>query len=236
MPPSSESSPSSTIVGDVPARDETRRRKDAQRDRQVERRSGLADVGRAEVDGDAVRRELEAGVADRAADAVAALPHAGVRQADHPKAGQAERHVHFDLDRTGLDAEHRGGAHAREHASTRCKAVRTARITGSRCKPGGALRDLPLARWADLAGIAIAPATARVGIPGVATSRSGSSTGCATAKPESSAVAGRDVIAVQPFQLLILATVVLNSRAIDESVSPRLTRYISVCGRLTSGR
>ena len=49
----------------------------------------LADVGGREVDGDAVRREFEAGVADGAADAVAALAIARVRQSDHRERRQA---------------------------------------------------------------------------------------------------------------------------------------------------
>ena len=69
------------------------RRQDAERNRQVERRAGLAHVGGREVDRDAMRRELEAGVADRAAHAVAALAHARVRQPDHRKrrAGRTRR-------------------------------------------------------------------------------------------------------------------------------------------------
>ena len=69
----------------------------------------------------AVRRELEAGVADGAPHAVAALAHARVRQADHRERREAERHVHFDVDRTGLDAEDGGRPQAGEHAGRRCK-------------------------------------------------------------------------------------------------------------------
>ena len=87
--------------------DDALRREDAERDRQIERRAGLADVGRRQVDGDAVRRKLEAGVADRAAHAIAALAHAGVGQADHRERRQAERHVHLHMDRAGFDAEER---------------------------------------------------------------------------------------------------------------------------------
>ena len=124
----------------VAALDDALRGEDAERDRQVERRAGLAHVGRRQVDRDAVRRKLEAGVADRAPDAVAALAHAGVRQADHREDRQAERHVDFDVDGAGLDAEDGGGAKAREHAQCRVQgrgAVARAcfRTTYARCEP-----------------------------------------------------------------------------------------------------
>ena len=66
--------------------------------------------------------KLEAGVADRGCDTVAALADAGVRQADHRERRQAERHVDFDVDRAGLDAEDRGRPQAGEHASARLQA------------------------------------------------------------------------------------------------------------------
>ena len=49
-------------------------------------------------------REVEAGIADGRAHAVAALAHAGVGQADHGEDRQAERDVDFDRHREGLDA------------------------------------------------------------------------------------------------------------------------------------
>jgi hypothetical protein len=59
-----------------------RGREDAQRDRQIEGRAFLADVGRGEIDGDAVVGEGEAGVADGRPHTLAAFPHRGVGQAD----------------------------------------------------------------------------------------------------------------------------------------------------------
>ena len=53
-------------------------------------RAFLADVGRREVDGDSMRRKLEAGIANRAADAIAALADAGVGEADHVEGRQSE--------------------------------------------------------------------------------------------------------------------------------------------------
>ena len=64
-------------------------------------------------------------------DAVAALAHAGIRQADHREDGQAERDVDFDVNRAGVDAEDRGGPQAREHGADRCKRRRRA---GSRVR------------------------------------------------------------------------------------------------------
>ena len=87
----------------------------AERDGQIERRSGLADVGRREIHRDAVGRELEAGIPDRASHAVAALADARVRQSHHLKCGQAKRDIHLHLDETGLDPEYRGGPHAGKH-------------------------------------------------------------------------------------------------------------------------
>jgi hypothetical protein len=60
-------------------------------------------------------REVEPGVANRTADAIAALAHARIGQADHRQARQPERDVDFDDDGGGVDAEDGGGAHAREH-------------------------------------------------------------------------------------------------------------------------
>ena len=97
--PSSDSSPSTSMSATDRRVDDALRGQDAERNRQVERCTGLAHVGRRQVHGDAVRRELEAGVPDRAAHAVAALAHAGVRQADHREDGHAERDVDLDVHR-----------------------------------------------------------------------------------------------------------------------------------------
>ena len=65
-----------------------RAEQDPDRDREVERRAGLAQVRRREVDRDPPRRVDEAGVADRAADPLAGLLERGVGQADDREAGQ----------------------------------------------------------------------------------------------------------------------------------------------------
>ena len=71
--------------------------------------------------------KLEAGVADRRAHAVAALADRRVGQAHHREVGQAERDVHLDVDRIGVDAEDGGTAQAGEH-----DAVLSCKTRGSR--------------------------------------------------------------------------------------------------------
>ncbi len=66
-----------------------RAEQDADGHRQVERRTGLAQLRGREVDGDAPRREGEAGVADRTADAFARLLHGRVGEADDREARAA---------------------------------------------------------------------------------------------------------------------------------------------------
>ena len=56
-------------------------------------------IGRRQVDRDAMGGEVEAGVPDRGADAVAAFTHARVRQPDQLKVRKAEAHVDFDVHR-----------------------------------------------------------------------------------------------------------------------------------------
>src|SRR5207244_10007504 len=51
------------------------RRKHPERDWKVERRPRLSHVGGCEVDGHAMRREVEPGIANREANALAALPN-----------------------------------------------------------------------------------------------------------------------------------------------------------------
>ena len=106
---------------------QTLRGEDAERDRKIEGRAGLADVGRREVDGDAMGRKLEAGIADCAAYAVAAFADAGVGQADHREHRHAERHVHLDVHGEGVDAEDRRRPKARQHAGNRSAANGVAR-------------------------------------------------------------------------------------------------------------
>jgi site-specific DNA recombinase len=87
-------------------------------DREVERRAGLAEVGRGQVDGDPSRRVDEARVADRTPDALARLLESRVGQADDREAGQAWRDVDLDPDDPAVEADERGREQGREHRPT----------------------------------------------------------------------------------------------------------------------
>ena len=130
--PSSDSSPSSIQSSICAPLDQALGGENAERDRQVERRAGLAHVGRRQVDGDAVRRETRSrNCGWRCA------PGRGFRarwRRASPtivKTGQAERHVDLDVDRTGFDAEDGGGS-----AAWRARVVE-----GVSCKRRAAERD-----------------------------------------------------------------------------------------------
>ena len=85
-------------------------------DRHVEGGAVLAQVGGRQVDGDPARRQLEAAVLQRAADAHAPLAHARVGQPDDVAAGQPDRDVDLDVDGRGFDPDDGGGGDTREHA------------------------------------------------------------------------------------------------------------------------
>ena len=93
------------LAGELPARqargvDLAAGRQDAQRDRQVEAARILGQIGRREVDGDAlVVRELQPGVLQRRAHALARLLHLHIRQTDQRETGQTIGKVHLDGDR-----------------------------------------------------------------------------------------------------------------------------------------
>ena len=78
----------------------------AQRDRQVERRRRLSQVGRGQVDDGAAVAGVVAEVAQGPLDPVDALPDGRLRQADQHRLGQAgERIVDLHLDRHGVDPD-----------------------------------------------------------------------------------------------------------------------------------
>ena len=83
----------------------------AERHGQIERRAFLADVGGRQIDRDGLRRRIiEAAIAQRGLDALAAFVHGIVRQAhDVEIARLAGPDVHLDLDEVGVDSKH-GGA------------------------------------------------------------------------------------------------------------------------------
>ena len=85
------------------------------RERQVERRPDLAQVGRREVDRDAAQRELVAGVHQRGAHPLAGLAHGLVREADDGEGGQPLPDVGLHPDPPSLDAVDREGHDPGEH-------------------------------------------------------------------------------------------------------------------------
>jgi hypothetical protein len=94
-------------------------REDPHGDREVEARAGLAQVGGREVRGDALLRELEAGVLDRRADALARLADRLVAEPDDREGRQALAQVDLDGHPPRLDAVDREGGDAGEHGSER---------------------------------------------------------------------------------------------------------------------
>ena len=93
------------------------RAEDAQGDGQIEARALFAKIGRREVYGDPIVGEREARIANRRADALAALADGRIRQADRREHRQTGRHVHFDVNQNGFDAEQRRRQDTREHAA-----------------------------------------------------------------------------------------------------------------------
>jgi len=81
---------------------------EAQRHRQIERGTFLADIGRGKIDGDRVPgRKIEAAIAQSSADAFAALLHGNVRQADDGEMALERGYdVHLGFDEVGVNAEH----------------------------------------------------------------------------------------------------------------------------------
>ena len=91
---------------------------DADGDGQVEAGAFFLEIGGREVDGDEGGRDVEAGVLDGGADAVAAFAHGGVGQADGVEVifiGDHAAIVDFDVDEVGVDAVDGGAESFEEH-------------------------------------------------------------------------------------------------------------------------
>ena len=84
-------------------------------DGQVIGRAFLAQIGRGQVDGDAMEREGEAAVLDGGVDPVAALAHGGVGQAHQGEVRCPIDDVHFDVDEFGVQADDGGAEGFGEH-------------------------------------------------------------------------------------------------------------------------
>ncbi len=83
-----------------------------ERDRQVVVAAFLGQIGRRQVDGDASRRQRQAGGDQRRAHPLAGFRNRLVGKADDGEGRQAGRHLDLDIDRADLDAleRHRGDA------------------------------------------------------------------------------------------------------------------------------
>jgi hypothetical protein len=130
------------------------RAKDAQSDRKLEPGPFLAPLRRREIDGDPAKRELESGVADRRADALASLLDRGIRQTDDDKSRQAVRNVDLDGYERRLEAPERARGDARDRARGRWPVPRADRDDAAGCK--SALEGA-MGLWA---GTAVPPAPA----------------------------------------------------------------------------
>ena len=91
---------------------------EAQRHRQIERRTFLANIRRRQIDRHRVRRgKIESAISQRRPNSFAAFLHRNIRQANHGKmAFERGRNIHFDFDQIRVNAEHRRAECFEEHA------------------------------------------------------------------------------------------------------------------------
>lgn len=114
------------------------RAKDPEGDRELEPGTFFSTLGRRQVHRDATQRELEAGIADRGAHALARLLHGCVRQTHHDEVRQAVRDVDLDGHEGGLESPERAGGDARDGARGRWPFRRRDRDGEGRCATAGA--------------------------------------------------------------------------------------------------
>src|SRR5262245_14502981 len=76
----------------------------SEHDRQIVMTSFFRQIGGSEIDGDAARRQREAGSNERRAHPLLGLRHSLVRQPHDGEGRQAGRHLHLHVDGTGLDS------------------------------------------------------------------------------------------------------------------------------------
>ena len=107
------------VARDAVARHHAHGGQKTERDRQVVVAALLGEVGRREVDGDALRRQGKAKRAEGGAHALAAFADRLVGQADHDEGELARRHQDLDVDRQHVDALESHGAHLCLHAVLR---------------------------------------------------------------------------------------------------------------------
>ena len=103
------------MIGDAVGGDRAHRHHQPERDRQVVVAAFLRQVGGREVDGDALRRQRQAGGVQRRVHPLAALGDRLVGQADDVEHRLSRRHQHLHVDRNRLDALKGDGGDARDH-------------------------------------------------------------------------------------------------------------------------
>ena len=106
------------VVVDDQLRELSRRRQDRGRDRQVEARADLGDVGGGEVHSDPMVRVPEAGVPQRRAHPLPGLTDGRIGEADDREGGQTAADVHFHVDGLRVHPEQGEGTGEREHGPT----------------------------------------------------------------------------------------------------------------------
>ncbi len=106
------------IVGERLGIDHAHRGEQTERDRQVEMRAFLGQIGGREIDHDPLGRQREPHRRDRPAHALAALANRLVAEPDHVEPRQAGDQLHLDLDRARLEPEIRHRGYARDHPLT----------------------------------------------------------------------------------------------------------------------
>ena len=109
--------------------DHSHRTEQRERDRQVEMRSLLGQVGRGQVHRDPLGRQREPHRGDRAAHPLAALPHRLVGEPDHVECGQPRDQLHLNLDPARLQPQIRHGLHDRRHRHPPAPAQRLPAVT-----------------------------------------------------------------------------------------------------------
>ena len=94
---------------------DARSTQDAECDREVKPGAFLLHVRRRQVHGDVLKGKLEAAVLDGGFDALPALAHGGVGQADGHEIGVARRDVNLHLDQISVNSEDSGAEGFEEH-------------------------------------------------------------------------------------------------------------------------
>ena len=97
------------VAREAVARDHAHGGQKPERDGQVVMAALLGEVGRREVDGDALRRQGKAERTERRAHPLATFAHRLVGQPDHGKGDVARRHQDLHIDRQDVDALERDG-------------------------------------------------------------------------------------------------------------------------------